>query len=405
MRISRRKESWLIGIRLRGNLRSDVRDYMNDVQRDFQDKKRRYPHITLFGPFSTRMAERHLKYRLMKIAQKYPKARFSTDGFSSFDNSGWFSDGRGIIMIKIVPNEDLKRIRHDIAQELLPHCSQEGEYDRGSKNGFKFHATLAIGRTGKLFKDINKELKSYEFKHEDIKPELILYRSQAPVFAYLTGHDVTPTRPKNLYADPEINQPSYTPHLETNHPSYDSLGPLTDESRRRGKIFVVSDMHFDHKNIIEYCDRPFRSVYDMNRTLISNWNGRVRKGDRVYYLGDMAFGRKSIDFWLSRLNGEIRFIRGNHDVGGHRYDDVIEKAEVIKEGRILLKYDGHEFLLTHDPDRPPDWDGWIIHGDKHNNSRIRYPHIHIRNKTVNVCVEYTDYTPMNLDEIIAKISE
>ena len=404
MRTNRGKESWLIGIRLRGNLRSDVRDYMKEVQHDFRDNKRRFPHITLFGPFSTRMAERHIINTLMSMARKYPKARFSTDGFSSFDNSGWFSEGRGIIMVKIMPNEDLKRMRYDIAQELLPH-SQASEYDRGGKNAFKFHATLAIGTTGKLFKDINKELKSHEFKHEDITPELILYRSQAPAFTYLVGHDVTPKRPRNLYDDPEINQPSYTPRLETNHPSYDSLGPLTDESRHRGKIFVVSDMHFDHKNIIEYSDRPFRSVYDMNRTLISNWNGRVREGDRVYYLGDMAFGRKSIDFWLSRLNGEVRFIRGNHDVGGHRYDDVIEKAEVIEKGRILLKYGGYEFLLTHDPDRPPDWDGWIIHGDKHNNHPVTYPHINKRNKTVNVCVEYTEYAPMNLDEIIAKISE
>lgn len=303
-------------------------------------------------------------------------------------------------MIKIIPNEDLKRMRYDIAQELLPH-SEASEYDRGRKNAFKFHATLAIGTTGKLFKDINKELKSHEFEHEDITPELILYRSQAPVFAYLVGHDVTSVRPRNLYADPEINQPSYTPRLDANHPSYDTLGPLTDESRHGGKIFVVSDMHFDHNNIIEYCDRPFRSVYDMNRTLISNWNSRVRRGDRVYYLGDMTFGRKNrlIDPWLSRLNGEVRFIRGNHDI------DVITKAEVIEEGRLLLKYGGYEFLLTHDPDRPPSWDGWIIHGDKHNNSPVTYPHINRRNKTVNVCVEYTKYAPMNLDETIAKISE
>lgn len=390
MRISRGKESWLIGIRLRGNLRSNVRNYMNDVQHDFQDKKRRYPHITLFGPFSTCIAERHLIYKLMSIAKKYPEARFSTDGFSSFDNSGWFSQGRGIIMIKITPNEDLKRMRYDTAQELLPHCSQETEFDRDSKNGFKFHATLAIGRTGKLFKEINKELKSYEFKHEDIKPELVLYRNQAPVFAYLTGHDVTPTRPKNLYGDPETNQKVTLPPSSP-----------TEESRRRGEIFVISDMHFDHKNIIKYSDRPFRTVDDMNRALIGNWNRNVRKGDRVYYLGDMTFGgkrRRPIDFWLSKLNGDVRFIRGNHDT------DTITRAEVIAD-RFPIKYGGYEFLLMHDPYRPSDWDGWIIHGDKHNNSPVRYPHINRRNKTVNVCVEYTKYTPMNLDEIIVKISE
>ncbi len=397
MRISKGKESWLIGIRLRGNLRSDIQDYMKEVQFDFRDKKRRFPHITLFGPFSTRMAERHIKYTLIRMARKYPKARFSTDGFSSFDNSGWFSAGRGIIMAKIIPNEDLKRMRHDIAQELLPH-SQASKYDQDGKNDFEFHATLTIGMTGKLFEDINKALKSHEFNYKDITPELILYCNQAPVFTYFVGHDVTTTMPSNLCDGPEISQPSYTPRLEINHPSYDTLGPLTDESMCRGKIFLVSDMHFDHKNIIKYCDRPFRSVYDMNSTLIRNWNGRVRKGDKVYYLGDMTLNR-DIDPWLSKLNGEVRFIRGNHDT------EKIKNAEVIEEGKLLLKYDDYEFLLTHDPDRPPSWDGWIIHGDKHNNRPITYPHINRRNKMVNVCVEYTEYAPMNLDEIIAKIAE
>ena len=387
MQNSKRKESWLIGIRLRGNLRSDVRSYMNDVKRDFHDKKRRYPHITLFGPFSTHMAERHLKYRLMRMAQKYPKARFSTAGFSSFDQSDWFSDGRGIIINKIIPNEDLKQMRYDIAQELIPHCSQTQKYDHDSKNGFKFHITLAIGRTGKIFKEINKELKSYELKYKDIKPELILYRNYAPTFAYLTGHDVTPTKPRDLYANPETNQQCYA-----------TLPPPTDENKHRGRIFVISDMHFGHENITKYCRRQFKSAHDMNRALIDNWNDRVMEGDRVYYLGDMAFGKKSIDFWLSRLNGEVRFIRGNHDLG------IITRAEVIKDG-LPIKYGGYEFRLMHDPDRPPDWDGWIIHGDKHNNSPIRYPHINRRKKTINVCVEYTNYTPMSLDEIIAKISE
>lgn len=388
MQTSRKKESLLIGIRLRGNLRSDIKNYMQKIRNDFSDKKR-YPHITLFGPFGTHMARRHIVNTLVIMAKKYPKARFSTDGFSSIDRSGWFSEGRGVVTVKIIPNEDLKLMRYDIAQELLPH-SQASKYDQDKKDKFIFHATLAIGRTGKTFKKTNKELKSHEFEHKDMEPELVLYSNHTPVFAYLVGHDVTPTRPSNLYADPEIIQPNYNTQISP-----------TDESGRRGKIFLVSDMHFDHKNIIKYTDRPFKTVEDMNRTLVHNWNSSVGKRDRVYYLGDMTFGRgrRSIDFWLSKLNGEIRFMRGNHDT------DVITKAEVIRKNRHLIKYGDWEFLLTHDPDRPPDWDGWIIHGDKHSNHPVTYPHINKRKKTVNVCAEYTEYAPMNLDEIIAKISE
>ena len=79
-------------------------------------------------------------------------------------------------------------------------------------------------------------------------------------------------------------------------------------------IWVTSDTHFNHANIIKYCNRPFSSVEEMNEPIIANWNKVVSQGDTVYHLGDFALGNKSLipDF-LERLNGHISFIMGNHD--------------------------------------------------------------------------------------------
>jgi calcineurin-like phosphoesterase family protein len=79
-------------------------------------------------------------------------------------------------------------------------------------------------------------------------------------------------------------------------------------------IWFTSDTHFYHKKIVEYCKRPWNSVEEMNEGLIERWNSVVKPDDTIYHLGDFAFAgaTKTLDI-LRRLNGNKRWIRGNHD--------------------------------------------------------------------------------------------
>ena len=79
--------------------------------------------------------------------------------------------------------------------------------------------------------------------------------------------------------------------------------------------YLASDLHLDHENIIEYCDRPFDDVEEMNRELIDNWNDVIGTDDVVFFLGDLGFmmDEAGVQNALDKLNGRIVFIEGNHD--------------------------------------------------------------------------------------------
>jgi calcineurin-like phosphoesterase family protein len=92
-------------------------------------------------------------------------------------------------------------------------------------------------------------------------------------------------------------------------------------------IYLVSDTHFFHGNIIKYSNRPFNipDQYDekgvllpdielMNETLVLNWNSRIGPQTNVFFLGDLSFARPELTKTiLDRLNGNIFLIKGNHD--------------------------------------------------------------------------------------------
>ena len=50
--------------------------------------------------------------------------------------------------------------------------------------------------------------------------------------------------------------------------------------------FFTSDTHFNHANIIKFCNRPFKDVEQMNDVMIANWNSVIGKDDTVFHMGN-----------------------------------------------------------------------------------------------------------------------
>lgn len=119
-----------------------------------------------------------------------------------------------------------------------------------------------------------------------------------------------------------------------------------------GKIWLTSDHHFHHSNIIKYCNRPFESVEEMNEALVANWNSVVKPDDHVYHLGDFCFGNVEKWNWClepGRLNGHIHLILGNHDPDRvFRDGTLIERFDSIDFQKILI-IEGWTVILNHFP--------------------------------------------------------
>lgn len=119
-----------------------------------------------------------------------------------------------------------------------------------------------------------------------------------------------------------------------------------------GKIWLASDTHFFHENILKYCNRPFETVEAMNDALVANWNSVVKPDDHVYHLGDFCFGNVEKWNWClepGRLNGHIHLILGNHDPDRvFREGTLIERFDSIDYQKVLI-IEGWTVILNHFP--------------------------------------------------------
>lgn len=196
--------------------------------------------------------------------------------------------------------------------------------------------------------------------------------------------------------------------------------------------FYSSDQHFGHRNIIDYCNRPFSSIQEMDEVIIARWNETVGVDDEVWVLGDFAMGDRARSLgYLQRMNGTKYLVTGNHDKcsptekNGHlhiqQYLDAGFTA-VVSQAQVSLppvhpRGQNLKVLLSHYP----------YAGDSHT-ARDRYAkfrlrdlgqplvcgHVHTDWKTsispqgtvqVNVGVDQWNFRPISAEEVHRTIRE
>lgn len=172
-------------------------------------------------------------------------------------------------------------------------------------------------------------------------------------------------------------------------------------------VFFISDNHFGHANILKFDKadgsplrrfidkegkfRRFSSVEEMDEHMIDSWNKVVRDYDVVYHLGDFSMG-KNPGMIASRLKGQKRLVRGNHD--GHKLAEYARHFKEIYGARHLQRC-----WLTHIPIHP----GSIRGGQLNLHGHLHYAQV-MDGATpdlryFNVSVERIDYTPIPVEEV------
>ena len=114
-------------------------------------------------------------------------------------------------------------------------------------------------------------------------------------------------------------------------------------------IYFTSDLHFRHDNIIRHCNRPFRSIEEIDKRLVDNWNKTVKSNDEIYILGDLTMkGAVVANEILRRLKGKKYLVKGNHDEFVEQNDFDSELLEWVKDYHVI-NYQNIDFILFHYP--------------------------------------------------------
>lgn len=162
------------------------------------------------------------------------------------------------------------------------------------------------------------------------------------------------------------------------------------------EIFISSDYHLGHKNVIKYDNRPFDSIDEMDEAIIKNHNNVVGPNDDFYFLGDFCFNRAKTENYLQRLNGNKFFICGNHD-----------KRDTIKLYREYGTYlGGLQRLTLNDQDLILCHYSMRVWDKSHRGTIHLYGHSHGSlehtpwGKSMDVGIMLSDYSPYNLKTIV-----
>ncbi len=378
----------------------------------------RHPHITLFGPLTLNegVSPGQLIDTIGMVTAGYDPVLFTIEGWEMREGMHG-----SVIAFPVKPSEPLKKLTSSIAGSLSSLVQSQNIWDCHPESKW-FHVTVANRMDLKTAGTVYSALTSQPPDANQRGIILGLIDLLRRVFLWRKGQEIRPVtldehglrltlmKGESIFAEYDFLEKRWisgdyshsgkswqnTLALFRQKSGFERSDPIPSNPE---DIFLISDLHLGHANIIRYCSRPFlvSDVGEMDHVLIKNWNYTISPANSVYYLGDLRYGKDALPSsqYRKKLKGHITFIGGNHD-----------DAELVPVPSVTLEYGGFRFLLVHDPaGAKPEFDGWVIHGHHHNNDLRQYPFINFEHRRINVSAEVVGYIPVSLTHICAIIKE
>ncbi len=183
------------------------------------------------------------------------------------------------------------------------------------------------------------------------------------------------------------------------------------------KLYFSSDFHYAHQSLCrgvskwnERSTRNFETLEQMNETIVSNINDKVKSHDILFFLGDFSFGGfDNIEILRKQINCQnLHLVLGNHDHHIEKnknncrslfssVNNYVHLKVTRPEGNVTNKY---TFILFHYP--ISSWDG-LKQGDIH-----LHGHCHLDadnrigpGKIMDVGMDGNNLEPIELQEVLS----
>ena len=112
-------------------------------------------------------------------------------------------------------------------------------------------------------------------------------------------------------------------------------------------VYFTADFHLAHHNIMEYCNRPFGKVSEMDDCLLTMLYETLHKGDILYYLGDLTFKKPMAEKFFDICDdrkAQVYYIIGNHDKSILK---IAQRRSIWCHSQKYISINGKGTMLNH----------------------------------------------------------